>query len=108
VITATRSSSSTTTTISGTVTNVSSSTLEDLVINGMTIKNRGETGFKYSVLDIFNEDKIPVDTLAPNATINYSFTLENINWVANKIHGVIFVQAPESEDKEVLQAFYIE
>ena len=108
VITATRSSTSTTTTISGTVTNVSSSTLTDLVINGMTLKNRGETGFNYSVLDIFNEDKIPLDTLAPDATINYTFTLEDINWVANGIHGVIFIQAPNSPEKEVLQAIYIE
>ena len=108
VITATRSSSTTTTTISGTVTNVSSSTLNDLIINGMTLKNRGETGFNYSVLDIFNEDKIPINTLAPDATINYTFTLEDINWVANGIHGVIFVQAPDSPDKEVLQALYIE
>jgi hypothetical protein len=108
VITATRSSSSTTTTITGTVTNVSSSTLTNLVINGMTLKNRGEIGFNYSILDIFDEDKISVNTLVPNATINYSFTLEGINWVANKIHGVIFVQAPESEDKEIFQALYIE
>jgi hypothetical protein len=108
VITATRSSSTTTTTISGTVTNVSSSTLSDLVINGMTLKKRREVGFNYSVLDIFNEDKIPINTLAPDATINYTFTLEDINWVANGIHGVIFVQAPNSTNKEVLQALYIE
>ncbi len=108
VITATRSSTSTTTTISGTVTNVSSSTLSDLVINGMTIKNQGETGFHYSVMDIFNEDKISIDTLAPDASLNYTFTLENINWVVNGIHGVIFVQAPNSTDKEVLQAIYVE
>jgi len=108
VITATRSSSSTTTTISGTVTNVSSSTLSDLVINGMTLKKRREVGFNYSVLDIFNEDKIPINTLAPNATINYTFTLEGINWVANGIHGVIFVQAVNSPDKEVLQAIYVD
>jgi hypothetical protein len=108
VITATRSSSTTTTTISGTVTNVSSSTLNDLIINGITLKDRGETGFRYSVLDIFEEDKIEVSSLAPDATINYTFTLEGINWVANGIHGVIFVQAPNSPDKEVLQALYIE
>jgi len=107
VITVTRSSSSSTTTISGTITNVSSSTLTDLVINGMTLKNRSEVGFNYSILDIFNEDKISVSSLTPDATINYTFTLENINWVANGIHGVIFVQAPNSIDKEVLQAIHI-
>lgn len=108
VITATRSSSTSTTIITGTVTNVSSSTLTDLVINGMTLKKRNETGFNYSVLDIFNENKIPINSLAPDATINYTFTLENINWVANDIHGVIFVQAPNSTNKEVLQAIYVE
>jgi len=69
VITVTRSSSSSTTTISGTITNVSSSTLTDLVINGMTLKNRSEVGFNYSILDIFNEDKISVSSLTPDATI---------------------------------------
>jgi uncharacterized membrane protein len=108
VITATRSSSTTTTTITGTVTNVSSSNLSNLVINGMTLKNRSEVGFNYSVLDIFDEDKIAISTLAPDAILNYTFTLEDINWVANGIHGVIFVQAANSPDKEVLQALYIE
>ena len=108
VIIATRSSSSTTTTISGTVTNVSSSTLTDLVINGMTLKKRREVGFNYSVMDIFNENKISIDSLAPDAAINYTFTLEDINWVANGIHGVIFVQVPNSADKEVLQAIYVD
>jgi hypothetical protein len=74
----------------------------------MTLKKRREVGFNYSVLDIFNEDKISVSSLAPNATINYTFTLEDINWVVNNIHGVIFVQAPESTDKEVLQAIYVD
>ena len=108
IITAKRTSTPTTTTISGTITNVSSSTLSDLVVNGMTLEDHGETGFHFSVLDIFNEDKISLNSLAPNATFNYSFTISNINWVANRIHGVIFVQDPESEDKEVLQALYIE
>jgi len=73
----------------------------------MTLKNRGEMGFNYSVLDVFNEDKISINSLAPDASLNYTFTLENINWVANCIHGVIFVQAPNSIDKEVLQAIYV-
>ena len=107
-ITATRTSTATTTTISGTLTNVSASALSGLVINGMIIKNRAESGFNYSVLDIFEEDKITIETLAPDATISYTFTLENINWVANQLHGVIFVQAPNSPEKEVLQALYVE
>jgi hypothetical protein len=108
VISASRKSTSTTTTITGTITNVSSSALYDLIINGMTIKDRKEIGFRYSVLDIFEEDKIEISSLAPNASINFTFTLENINWEANKIHGVIFVQVPNSPEKEVFQALYIE
>lgn len=97
-----------TTTITGKVTNVSSSTLQNLVINGMTIKDEGEVGYKYAVLDIFEEDKLEVNNLAPNASISFTFTSENINWVVNKIHGVIFVQEVNGEKKEVLQALYIE
>jgi len=108
VITAKRTSTPTTTTISGTITNVSTTTLSDLVVNGMTLKDHGETGFHFSILDIFNEDKIPINSLTPDASVSYSFTISNINWVANHIHGVIFVQDPESEDKEVLQALYVE
>ena len=108
IITAKRSSTPTTTTITGTVTNISTTTLTGLVINGMTLKDHGETGFHYSILDIFNEDKISLNSLAPDATFNFSFTISNINWVANKIHGVIFVQDQESEIKEVLQALFIE
>ena len=108
VITAKRTSTPTTTTISGTITNVSSSTLSGLVVNGMTLKDHGETGFHFSILDIFDEDKIPINSLTPDASVSYSFTISNINWVANHIHGVIFVQDPESEDKEVLQALYVE
>jgi len=108
IITAKRTSTPTTTTITGTVTNISTTTLTGLVINGMTLKDHGETGFHYSILDIFNEDKISINSLAPDASVNYSFTIPNISWVANKIHGVIFVQDQESEIKEVLQALFIE
>ena len=113
VITASRSSTSgswgaVTTIITGKVTNVSSSTLYNLVINGMTIRDEGEVGYKYAVLDIFEEDKIEVSSLAPDASIDFTFTLENINWVGNNLHGVIFVQDVNSEKKEILQALYIE
>ena len=57
-ITATRSSDSTTTTISGTIKNISSSILNNLVINGMNFKDLGQTGLKYRVEDIFAEQEI--------------------------------------------------
>lgn len=108
VLTAKRSSTSNTTTITGTVTNVSSSILQDLVINGMTIIDRDATGFRYSVLDIFEEEKVQITTLAPGESLDFSITISVINWEANRIHGVIFVQAPNSQEKEILQALYIE
>lgn len=107
-ISATRSSDSTTTTISGTIKNIGSSTLDNLVINGMVFKDRGQTGLKYSVTDILEEQKETVATLEPGSTHNFSFTLENTNWVVNGLHGVIFVQDTDSSKKEILQAFYVD
>ena len=107
-ISAARSNNSTTTTISGTIKNIGSSTLDNLVVNGMIFKNRGQTGLKYSVTDILEEQKETVATLEPESTHNFSFTLPDINWVVNNIHGVIFVQDTDSSKKEILQAFYVD
>jgi thiol-disulfide isomerase/thioredoxin len=107
-ISATRSSDSSTTTINGTVKNIGSSTLDNLVINGMVFKDRGQTGLKYSVTDILEEQKETVATLEPGSTNNFSFTLEDSNWDVNGLHGVIFVQDTDSSKKEILQAFYVD
>lgn len=106
-ISAARSSDSTTTTISGTIENIGSSTLDNLVINGMIFKNRGQTGLKYSVTDILEEQKKTVATLEPGSTYNFSFTIEDTNWDVNGLNGVIFVQ-DNSSKKEILQAFYVD
>jgi len=107
-ISATRNNDSATTTISGTIENIGSSTLDNLVINGMVFKDRGQTGLKYSVTDILEEQKETVATLEPGSTHNFSFTLPDINWDVNGFHGVIFVQDTDSSKKEILQAFYID
>jgi thiol-disulfide isomerase/thioredoxin len=107
-ITAVRNSDSSTTTITGTIENISSTSLDNLAINGMIFKDRGEVGLKYSVLDIFAEQKASIDTFEPGDIENFSFTLENINWEGNNIHGAIFVQDENSLKKEILQAFYVE
>lgn len=107
-ITAIRTDNSTTTTITGTIENISSTTLDNLVINGMTFKDRGQTGLKYSVTDIFVEQQIEVSTLDSGSSYNFSFTLEDINWDANNFHGVVFVQDIDSSKKEILQAIYID
>ena len=103
-----RNSDSNTTTITGTIENVSTSTLSNLEINGMIFKERQTVNLKYSVFDIFGEQKVPVDSLAPGDIIDFSFTLKGFNWETDNVHGVIFVQAPNSPTKEILQAAYLE
>ena len=108
VITPTRSSNSNTTTLSGTIKNVSISTLSNLEINGMIFQEQPTANLKYSVSDIFDEQKIDISPLAPEEIFDFSFILEGINWEEDNVHGVIFVQAPESPTKEILQAAYVE
>lgn len=103
-----RNSDTNTTTISGTIENVSSSALNNLEINGMIFIERKEEELKYSVTDIFDEQKVEITSLAPEESRDFSFTLAGINWEGDNIHGVIFVQAPESPTKEILQAAYVD
>lgn len=107
-ITVNRSSDITTTTITGTIENISTSTLDNIVINGMTFRDRGQTGLRYSVTDILEEQKETVTTLEPGDIHNFSFTITNISWEANNFHGVIFVQDTDSSKKEILQTIYVE
>ena len=109
-ITAVRNSDSNSTTITGTIENISTSTLNNLLINGMNFKDRGQVGAKYLVIDIFvnNPTEITINSLAPNEKKDFSFVLENINWDGNNMHGVIFVQAINSSKKEILQAKYLD
>lgn len=107
-ISATRNSDATTTTISGTINNIGSTALDNLVISGMTFRNRGQVGLKYCVYNIFTEQQKTVASLEPGDSYNFSFTLEGFDWDANNFHGVIFVQDTDSSKKEILQAFYVD
>jgi len=73
----------------------------------MVFKEQPTADLKYSVFDIFEEQKVSVSSLAPGATVDFSFTLEGFNWETDNVHGVIFVQAPNSSTKEILQAVYV-
>ena len=97
-----------TTTISGTIENVSASTLNNLEINGMVFKEQPTVNLKYSVFDIFEEQKVEITSLASGNIVDFSFTLEDFNWEIDNVHGVVFVQVPNSSTKEILQAAYIE
>ena len=106
-ISAVKETGSSTITISGSIKNISSSPLENLIIQGMAFEDRGEKGLRSLVLDIFEGQT--VSTIAPNEIISFSFTSEELSWLnESNVHGVIFVQAPESPTKEILQAVYVE
>lgn len=110
-ITFNRESSAGITTITGTIKNLTSfTTLSNLQINGMAFKDLGESGKKYHVEKIFNEDptEVTVSSLAPGETYNYTFTLTNISWDSNSLDGVIFVQLPNSSKKEILQSIFVD
>jgi hypothetical protein len=104
-ITATRNTDETSSVINGTVTNISSSDLSNLVVTFMTYKNRGQQGFRYSVINVLTEE---IGTLTSSGTYAFSFTVDEAYWVVNGIHGVVLVQETGTSKKEVLQALYVE
>jgi thiol-disulfide isomerase/thioredoxin len=93
------------TTLSGNIKNISSSTLNNLVINGMIFKDNGITGEKYMVSKIIKDTTEVGVTLASGAEQSFEFILEELSWLSN-VCGVIFVQ--DSSTKEILQAKYVE
>ena len=93
------------TTLSGNIKNISSSTLNNLVINGMIFKDTGITGEKYMVSKIIKDTTEVGVTLASGAEQSFEFILEELSWLSS-VHGVIFVQ--DSSTKEILQAKYVE
>jgi len=104
-IQATRTEIGETSTISGTIKNISDTALSNLVINGMTFKKRGD--FPYAVTNIFEEDKIEVSSLAAGESKDFTITLEDINWDGQKLDGVIFVQETTGK-KIVRQSLFID
>ncbi|MBA7600000.1 hypothetical protein ES703_07046 [subsurface metagenome] len=104
-ITATRNTDTTSSVISGIVTNISSSDLSNLVVTLMTYKYRGQQGFKYSVTNIVTEE---IGSLTSSGTYAFSFTVDEPYWVVNGLHGAVLVQETATSKKEVLQVLYVE
>jgi thiol-disulfide isomerase/thioredoxin len=104
-ISAQRNTEATSTTVSGTVTNISSSDLSNLVVTLMTYKDRGEQGFRYSVTNILTEE---IGSLTSAGIYAFSITVDEPNWVGSGLHGVVLVQETASSKKEVLQVLYVE
>jgi hypothetical protein len=108
VITVKRVTEGTNSILQGSVTNVSSSPLQDLTINGMAFRDRKESGFRYSVVDIFEEQKVTIAILNPKEVQKFKMVIPGINWDGFNLHGVIFVQVEQGATKEILQAAYVD
>ena len=93
------------TTLSGNIKNISTSSLDNLVINGMIFKDNNITGEKYMVSKIIKDTTEIGVTLASGAEQSFEFILEGLSWLSS-VQGVIFVQ--DSSTKEILQAKYVE
>ncbi|KUK66520.1 MAG: hypothetical protein XD85_0165 [Parcubacteria bacterium 34_609] len=104
-IQATRTEIGGTSTISGTIKNISDTALSNLVINGMAFKKRGD--FPYAVTNIFEEEKFEVSSLAVGESKDFTIILENINWDGQRLDGVIFVQETTGK-KIVRQSLFID
>lgn len=104
---ASRTASISGTVITGKVKNISNETLTYLVVNGMVFKNRGMTGFRYSVTDIFEEEKVVISSLAPGEEKSFTMTIEGLNWTAQN-DGVIFVQSSAHPKKLIRQSVFLD
>lgn len=93
------------TTLSGSIKNISPSALNNLVINGMIFKDNNIVGEKYMVSKIIKDTTETGVTIAAGAEQSFEFVLEELSWAYN-INGVIFVQ--DGSTKEILQAIYVE
>jgi len=98
--------------ISGKINNISSETLENLVIGAMVYEDSvllGSSIVNHVVRDIITSELI--DSFSPNdGSYSFNLTSETLNNVKDmdNIHVVVYVQAPNSFNKEILQALYVE
>lgn len=104
---ASRTSNGISTVFTGTVKNIGSQTLTNLVVNGMAFADRDKTGFHYSVVDIFEDEKEIISSLAPDQEREFTITVEGLDWEGENLNGVIFVQSVDHEKKVVRQSEFV-
>lgn len=104
---ASRTTTSSGTVISGKVKNISSNTLTNLVVNGMVFKDMGKVGFRYTVTDIFEDEKIVINSLAPGEEKDFTMTIAGLKW-GTKDDGVIFVQSIADPKKTIRQSVFLD
>jgi len=96
--------------ISGKINNISSDTLEDLVIGAMVYEDSvplGTAVANHVVRDIITSELI--GSFSKGESFSFSLESESLNNVKdmNNIHVVVYVQAPNSPTKEILQALHV-
>jgi thiol-disulfide isomerase/thioredoxin len=104
--------------ITGNIQNISDNTLSNIVIGAMIYEDSvplivpGKPSYtvNHVARDILPPEQ--VSSLFSGETYDFSFTAdsEDLKWVDNfnNLHIVVYVQAPNSSTKEILQALYIE
>lgn len=105
---ASRTANSFGTVINGKVKNISNSELTDLVVNGMVFKDRKEQGYRFSVTDIFEDEKVMISLLTAGKEVDFTITIEGLNWDSQNLDGVIFVQSINHPKKVIRQAVFLE
>ena len=103
--------------ISGSIQNISDSAFSDIAIGAMIyedsvpliVPNKPTYTANHVVRDILSP--VQVDSLSSGGTYDFSLTAnsEDLKWAENfnNLHIVVYVQAPYSSSKEILQALYI-
>ncbi len=97
--------------IEGSIKNISSGNLNDIVVGAMVYEDSvplGATVANHVVRDIITSDLI--DSFSKGESLSFSLESKILNNVKdmNNIHVVVYVQAPNSSTKEILQALYVE
>ena len=115
---ATKDSSIKSINITGNIQNIGNNTFSNIIIGAMIYENSVSLIVPdkptYTVNHVVRDILAPVQvsSLSSKETCDFSFTadsedLKNVDNF-NNLHIVVYVQAPNSSTKEILQAFYIE
>lgn len=117
IISATYNVIGTTVNINGSIYNSSDSALNIIVIEAMVYENsvyseKWNKNVDYVVRDIitYEESEQIIDSLLSGESVGFDLSSADLSNVhnMNNIHVVVYVQAPNSPTKEILQAFYVE
>ena len=99
--------------ISGNIQNISVNSFNNIVIGAMIYEDSvplGTSTANHVVRDIITSEQI--ESFSEGESLSFSLTAnsEDLKWADNfnNLHIVVYVQAPNSTNQEILQAMYIE